>query len=51
MSLVVVLVALPARLAAVPAAEVAARWPVAVNLLGGSLIGAWAGDRGAFRRG
>ncbi|WP_239516143.1 MULTISPECIES: hypothetical protein [unclassified Streptomyces] len=28
MSLVVVLVALPARLAAVPAADVAARWPV-----------------------
>ncbi|MFD8210665.1 sulfite exporter TauE/SafE family protein [Streptomyces sp. NPDC059695] len=43
MSLVVVLVALPARLAAVPAAEVAARWPVAVNLLAGSLLGAWAG--------
>ncbi|MEU5583265.1 hypothetical protein ABZ791_37575 [Streptomyces huasconensis] len=37
MSLVVVLVALPARLAAVPAADVAARWPVAVNLLAGSL--------------
>ncbi|WP_256355711.1 hypothetical protein [Streptomyces sp. PKU-EA00015] len=35
MSLVVVLIALPARLAAVPAAEVAARWPVAVNLLAG----------------
>lgn len=43
MSLVVVLVALPARLAAVPAVEVAARWPVAVNLLAGSLLGAWAG--------
>lgn len=39
MSLVVVLVALPARLAEVPAAEVAARWPVAVNLLAGSLWG------------
>ncbi|MFE1384272.1 TSUP family transporter [Streptomyces sp. NPDC058740] len=46
MSLVVVLVALPARLAAVPAAEVAARWPVAVNLLAGSLLGAWAGASG-----
>ncbi|MGG7569773.1 hypothetical protein [Streptomyces sirii] len=40
MSLIVVLVALPARLAAVSAAEVAARWPVAVNLLAGSLLGA-----------
>ncbi|MEU9279706.1 sulfite exporter TauE/SafE family protein [Streptomyces sp. NPDC048341] len=49
MSLVVVLVALPARLAAVPAAEVAARWPVAVNLLAGSLLGAWAGATWALR--
>ncbi|MFF1691257.1 MULTISPECIES: sulfite exporter TauE/SafE family protein [unclassified Streptomyces] len=49
MSLVVVLVALPARFAAVPAAEVAARWPVAVNLLAGSLIGAWAGASWAVR--
>ncbi|MEU9299775.1 sulfite exporter TauE/SafE family protein [Streptomyces sp. NPDC048269] len=49
MSLVVVLVALPARLTAVPAAEVAARWPVAVNLLAGSLLGAWAGASWALR--
>ncbi|MGW0034491.1 sulfite exporter TauE/SafE family protein [Streptomyces sp. NPDC003314] len=49
MSLVVVLVALPARLAAVPAAELAACWPVAVNLLAGSLIGAWAGASWAVR--
>ncbi|MFB6839739.1 sulfite exporter TauE/SafE family protein [Streptomyces sp. NPDC056361] len=49
MSLVVVLVALPARLAAVPAAEVAGRWPVAVNLLAGSLLGAWAGAAWAVR--
>ncbi|MFB7179954.1 sulfite exporter TauE/SafE family protein [Streptomyces sp. NPDC056257] len=49
MSLVVVLVALPARLAAVPAAEVAARWPVAVNLLAGSLLGAWVGATWAVR--
>ncbi|MFG3506506.1 TSUP family transporter [Streptomyces sp. NPDC047821] len=49
MSLVVVLVALPARLAAVPAAEVAAHWPVAVNLLAGSLAGAWAGATWAVR--
>ncbi|MFB8201664.1 TSUP family transporter [Kitasatospora purpeofusca] len=43
MSLIVVLAALPARLAAVPASEVAGHWPVAVNLLSGSLLGAWAG--------
>ncbi|WP_240926439.1 sulfite exporter TauE/SafE family protein [Streptomyces sp. JB150] len=49
MSLVVVLVALPARLAAVPASEVAARWPVVVNLLAGSLLGAWAGAAWAVR--
>ncbi|MFB7084862.1 sulfite exporter TauE/SafE family protein [Streptomyces sp. NPDC056296] len=49
MSLVVVLVALPARLMAVPAAEVAARWPVAINLLAGSLLGAWAGASWAVR--
>ncbi|MFI5979349.1 TSUP family transporter [Streptomyces sp. NPDC051555] len=44
-----VLAALPARLAAVPAAEVAARWPVAANLLAGSLLGAWAGASWAVR--
>ncbi|MDR3082733.1 MAG: sulfite exporter TauE/SafE family protein [Streptomyces sp.] len=49
MSLVVVLVALPSRVAAVPAAEVAARWPVAVNLLAGSLLGAWVGATWAVR--
>ncbi|MER5311309.1 sulfite exporter TauE/SafE family protein [Streptomyces sp. NPDC002773] len=49
MSLVVVLVALPARLASVPASEVASHWPVAVNLLAGSLLGAWAGATWAVR--
>ncbi|MFI1062808.1 TSUP family transporter [Streptomyces spororaveus] len=49
MSLVVVLVALLARLGAVPATEIAARWPVAVNLLAGSLLGAWAGASWAVR--
>lgn len=49
MSLVVVMVALPARLAAVPASEVAAHWTVAVNLLAGSLLGAWAGATWAVR--
>ncbi|MFF0000548.1 TSUP family transporter [Streptomyces avermitilis] len=49
MSLVVVLAALPARLAAVSASEVAAHWSVAVNLLAGSLLGAWAGAAWAVR--
>jgi uncharacterized membrane protein YfcA len=49
LSLVVVLVALPARLVAVPAAEVAARRPVAVNRLAGRLLGAWAGAAWAVR--
>ncbi|MGW1562995.1 sulfite exporter TauE/SafE family protein [Streptomyces sp. NPDC002144] len=49
MSLVVVLTALPARLAAVPASQVAEHWSVAVNLLAGSLLGAWAGASWAVR--
>ncbi|MGP4103245.1 TSUP family transporter [Nonomuraea sp. KM90] len=49
MSLIVVLTALPARLAAVPLAELAAHWTVAVNLLAGSLLGAWAGASWAVR--
>ncbi|MFF5938900.1 sulfite exporter TauE/SafE family protein [Streptomyces sp. NPDC012508] len=49
MSLVVVLVALPARTAAVPASQLAAHWPVAANLLAGSLLGAWAGASWAVR--
>ncbi|MFB7676561.1 sulfite exporter TauE/SafE family protein [Kitasatospora purpeofusca] len=49
MSLIVVLAALPARLVAVPASEVAGHWPVAVNLLAGSLLGAWAGATWAVR--
>ncbi|NWF30283.1 sulfite exporter TauE/SafE family protein [Streptomyces sp. PKU-EA00015] len=49
MSLVVVLVALPARLAAVPTSEIAAHWTIAVNLLAGSLLGAWAGAAWAVR--
>ncbi|WP_329314425.1 sulfite exporter TauE/SafE family protein [Streptomyces sp. NBC_01262] len=49
MSLVVVVVALPARLAAVSASQLAGHWPVAVNLLAGSLIGAWAGASWAIR--
>ncbi|MFD3541525.1 sulfite exporter TauE/SafE family protein [Streptomyces sp. NPDC058662] len=49
MTLVVVLVALPARMVAVPASEVAAGWPVVVNLLAGSLLGAWTGAGWAVR--
>ncbi|WP_433432130.1 TSUP family transporter [Nonomuraea sp. CA-141351] len=49
MSLIVVVVALPARLAAVPLAELGAHWTIAVNLLTGSLIGAWAGASWAVR--
>ena len=43
MSLAVVVTALPARLVAIPYAAFAPHWAVAVNLLAGSLIGAWAG--------
>ena len=49
MSLVVVLTALPARLVAVPFGAVAPHWPVVVNLLAGSLAGAWAGATWATR--
>ena len=43
MSLLVVATALPARLFAVPLADLAPRWYVAVNLLAGSMAGAWLG--------
>lgn len=43
MSLVVVASALPFRAAAVPFATVGAHWPIIVNLLAGSLLGAWFG--------
>ena len=43
MSLIVVASALPFRAAAVPFTSVAAHWPVIVNLLAGSLLGAWFG--------
>ena len=43
MSLIVVGSALSFRAAAVPFASVAAHWPVIVNLLAGSLLGAWFG--------
>jgi uncharacterized protein len=43
MSLIVVASALPFRAAAVPFTSVAAQWSVIVNLLAGSLLGAWFG--------
>lgn len=43
LSLVVVTTALPARLLGVPFNEVASEWSIVVNLLGGSLLGAWLG--------
>lgn len=49
LSLLVVLTALPARFAAVPASALTAHWDVIVNLLAGSLIGAWAGATWATR--
>ncbi len=49
MSLIVVLVALPARLTAVPWTAMTTHWHIAVNLLAGSLIGAWAGATWATR--
>jgi uncharacterized protein len=49
MSLAVVITELPARLVAVPASELATHWLVAVDLLAGSLLGAWAGASWAIR--
>jgi uncharacterized membrane protein YfcA len=48
-SLVVVASALPFRATAVPLREVAAHWPIVLNLLAGSLIGAWLGAGWATR--
>jgi uncharacterized protein len=49
MSLIVVAFALPFRANAVPLATVAAHWPAIVNLLAGSLVGAWLGAGWATR--
>lgn len=49
MSLVVVIAAIPARLAAVPIADVVDQWPAVLNLLAGSLVGAWLGASWATR--
>jgi uncharacterized protein len=47
--LVVVASALPFRAATVPFGAVAAQWPIIVNLLAGSLLGAWFGAGWATR--
>ena len=49
MSLVVVATALPFRVQTVPLIEISAHWPVVVNLLAGSLLGAWFGAGWATR--
>lgn len=43
MSLVVVATALPFRAGTVPFGTIAEHWPIVVNLLAGSLVGAWFG--------
>jgi uncharacterized membrane protein YfcA len=49
MSLVVVASALPFRAGAVPFTDIAAHWPIIVNLLCGSLVGAWFGASWAVK--
>lgn len=49
MSLIVVIVAIPSRLLAVPLSEVAGHWTIVANLLAGSLLGAWLGASWATR--
>ena len=49
LSLVVVSSALPFRSGAVPFSSVIGAWPILVNLLAGTLLGAWVGASGATR--
>jgi uncharacterized membrane protein YfcA len=49
MSLIVVATALPSRMGTVPLSAIAAHWPIIVNLLAGSLLGAWFGAGWATR--
>jgi uncharacterized membrane protein YfcA len=49
MSLVVVATALPFRAGTVPFADIAGSWPILLNLLAGSLLGAWVGAGWATR--
>jgi uncharacterized membrane protein YfcA len=48
-SIVVVATALPFRAATVPLRDVGAHWPIILNLLAGSLLGAWLGAGWATR--
>jgi uncharacterized membrane protein YfcA len=43
MSLVVVAFSLPFRMDSIPLSDVAAHWPVILNMLTGSIVGAWSG--------
>ncbi len=49
MSLIVVATALPFRAATVPLSDIGAQWPIILNLLAGSLVGAWIGAGWATR--
>lgn len=49
LSLIVVLAAIPARFLGVPYSEVAPHWLIVVNLLVGSVVGAWLGATWATR--
>ncbi|MFD3506743.1 sulfite exporter TauE/SafE family protein [Nocardia sp. NPDC058666] len=49
MSLLVVLTALPVRLLTLPHNQITTHWPIAANLLLGSLVGAWLGASWATR--
>lgn len=49
MSLIVVLTALPARLLRIRYATISPHWPIVIDLLGGSLVGAWLGATWATR--
>lgn len=48
-SLIVVMTALPVRSWSVPVGDLVSNWEVAVNLLAGSLVGAWLGASWAVR--
>lgn len=49
MSLIVVTTALPARLFAIPFGDLSPYWYIVLNLLAGSLVGAWAGAHWATK--
>lgn len=49
MSLIVVITALPARLLGIPLADLSPYWFIVLNLLAGSLIGAWIGAHWATK--